>query len=127
MQNPKAQAIETARAAATSYPDLAHKLKAIGITGYLFEVASQIVIYRYSDDSIFIENHAETRNLQINPQFSREGVTQAILDNQKGLTDFPTFLQQIATAGIKAYDADFDEMLVSYFGTRDVHVEGIGE
>lgn len=126
MQN-KAQAIETARASATSYPDLANKLKAIGITGYLFEVASQIVIYRYNDDSIFIENRAETRNLQVNLQFNRDAVIQAIRDNQKGLTDFPTFLQQIAAAGIKAYDADFAEMVVSYFGTRDVHVEAIGE
>jgi len=119
----KEEQLEDARSKAKNYPDLVQKLKAIEIKGYVFEVASQIIIYRYTDETFLIQNHSENRNLKINSEFNGEKVKEAITNNQKGLTDFPTFLKEIAEAGIKVYDADFEEMVVSYYGTKNLHVE----
>lgn len=125
METHKSQQLDQARAAAKNYPDLVQKLKAVGVTGYVFEVASQVSIYRYADETFLVESHAGKRNLSINPEFDAEKTKQAIIKNQQGLTDFPTFLKETADAGIKVYDADFEAMVVSYFGTRNVHVEVI--
>ncbi len=125
MEHLKDKQLEEARSKATTYPDLVKKLKEIGVKGYVFEVASQISIYRYSDETFFVKSHGDKRNLEINPTFNADKVKEAISNNQKGLTDFPTFLKEIADAGIKVYDADFEEMVVSYYGTRNVHVESI--
>jgi len=123
MEHFKDKQLQEARSSAKNYPDLVKKLKEIGVKGYIFEVASQISIYRYIDETFFVKSHGDKRNLKINFEFNAEKVKEAIINNQKGLTDFPTFLKEISNAGIKVYDADFEKMVVSYYGTRNVHVE----
>ena len=125
MQNNREKELEHARVNSKNYPDLVNNLKKIGITGYVFEVASQVMIYRYNDDSIFIKNPLEKRTLTINPDFNEEKIKVALENNQQGRTDFPTFLKESAEAGIKLYDADFKEMVVSYYATNNLYVESI--
>ncbi len=125
MENLKDAQLKEAHSTAKNYPSLVQNLKEIGVKGYLFEVASQIIIYRYTDETSFVKSIGDKRNLHISSEFDEEKVKTAISNSQKGLTDFPTFLKEIADAGIKAYDADFEEMVVSYYGTRGVHIEVI--
>ncbi len=125
MNTLKETQLTEARAASKNYAELVRNLIALGVKGYVFETASQIVIYRYEDESIFVSAAPEKRNLTIAKMFNAEKVKEAIVNNQKGLSDFLTFLKQIAEAGVKCYDADFDAMVVSYYGTDDLFVEPI--
>ncbi len=125
MNELKEKQLLEARAASKNYAELVRNLIVIGVRGYLFETASQKVIYRYSDDSFYLAGDSEKRNLTIAKTFNRSAVKEAIVRNQQGLTDFPAFLSQIAAAGVKCYDADFDAMVVSYYGTEDLLVEPI--
>ena len=102
---------------AKSYPDLVRKLIAIGIHSYTVDVTTGTILYRLSGGVNAL--HEATSNREIFTPFTRQAVIQAIRDNQQGKTDYPAFLNDIAKAGVRFYEATLEgnRKRVTYIGT----------
>jgi uncharacterized protein YbcV (DUF1398 family) len=89
---------------AENYPDLARKLIAAGIESYTVDVSSGITIYRVKDGVTHVHIPvSEPRAIE--KHFNKEKTIQAIRDNQEGKTTYEGFMDGIAQAGIRCYDA----------------------
>ncbi|WP_338875489.1 DUF1398 family protein [Spirosoma sp. SC4-14] len=96
--------IHQAYATARTYPDLAQKLIEASVQSYTVDVSSGIILYHLPNGQTAI--HAKTANPRpIANTFSQELTIKAIRDNQQGKTDYPTFMTDIAEAGVRFYDA----------------------
>ena len=109
--------IQQAYQQAKSYPDLVRKLIAIGIHSYTVDVTTGTILYRLSGGVNAL--HEATSNREISTAFTRQAVIQAIRDNQQGKTDYPAFLNDIAKAGVRFYEATLEgnRKRVTYIGT----------
>lgn len=96
--------ISQAYATAKNYPDLAQKLVDAGVQSYTVDVSSGIILYKLAEGACLVHtNVMEPRN--INHAFNQKGTVKAIRDNQEGKTDFSAFMNEIAHAGVRFYDA----------------------
>lgn len=96
--------IKQAYTNAKNYPDLAQKLVDAGVQSYTVEVSSGIMLYRLADgETLLHTNIMEPRAIGI--AFDQDGTIKAIRDNQEGKTDFSAFMNGIAQAGVRFYDA----------------------
>jgi len=109
--------IQQAYQQAKNYPDLVRKLIAIGIHSYTVDVTTGTILYRLSGGVNAL--HEATSNRDISTSFMRQAVIQAIRDNQQGKTDYPAFLNDIAKAGVRFYEATLEgnRKRVTYIGT----------
>ncbi|MFC0184445.1 Uncharacterized conserved protein YbcV, DUF1398 family [Pseudarcicella hirudinis] len=98
------ESINEAYKSAVNYPDLAQKLINAGIESYSVDVATGIIIYRFAEGGRIL--HANTKVLrEISDEFSEMKTIQAIRDNQEGKSDYPGFMNDIAVAGVRFYEA----------------------
>ena len=100
-----------------SYPELISKLVAIGIQSYTVDVATSTILYRLAEGrNVLHPNDMAPRN--INLKFNREETITAIRTNQQGKSDYPTFMNEIAMAGVRFYEATLsgDKKCVTYIG-----------
>src|SRR5271169_4180219 len=100
----KAEKIKQAYATAKNYPELAQKLVDAGVESYTVEVSSNIMIYRLAGG----ETHIHSGTIEpraIATAFNHDLTCKAIKDNQEAKTDYPTFMLDIAKAGVRFYDA----------------------
>ncbi len=96
--------IKQAYTNAKNYPDLAQKLVDAGVQSYTVEVSSGIMLYRLADgETLLHTNIMDPRAIGI--AFDQDGTIKVIRDNQEGKTDFPAFMNGIAQAGVRFYDA----------------------
>ena len=109
--------IQQAYQQAKNYPDLVRKLIAIGIHSYTVDVTTGTILYRLSGGVNAL--HEATSAREISSSFNRQAVVQAIRDNQQGKTDYPAFLNDIAKAGVRFYEATLEgnRKRVTYIGT----------
>jgi len=96
--------IQQAFANATSYPQLAQNLINIGVSGYFVDVSSGIISYNTQAGNRIIHAHANSI-LVINDEFSEAKTIEVIRENQQGKTTYPQFMQGIANAGVRFYEA----------------------
>jgi uncharacterized protein YbcV (DUF1398 family) len=117
--------IQVAYQNATNYPDLVSKLIAIGIQSYTVDVVTGTVLYRLADGENILHFNNGERNIAAN--FSEEKTVQAIRNNQQGKSDFPTFMNEIAIAGIRFYEATLNgnNKRVTYVGSNGSYQEMI--
>lgn len=117
--------IQVAHQNAKSYPDLVSKLIAIGIESYTVEVVTGTILYRLANGENILHFNNDARNIQEN--FSEEKTVQAIRNNQQGKTDFSTFMNEIAVAGIRFYEATLNgtNKRVTYVGSNGSYQEMI--
>ncbi|MDN3550402.1 DUF1398 family protein [Mucilaginibacter aquaedulcis] len=118
--------LKTAYATAKSYPELAAKLIDSGILSYTVEVAAGLMLYRLADgETIFHDSDIEPK--VIAARFNTEQVIKAIRDNQQGKSTFPEFMDAIATAGVRFYEATLngDQKRVTYMGSGGFYQEEI--
>lgn len=99
-----AATIQEAYATAQNYPDLAQKLAQAGVQSYTVDVSSSIILYQLA------EGETELHSQSISPRgiveaFDQELTIKAIRDNQQGKTDYPQFMEDMATAGVRFYCA----------------------
>ena|ERR1700733_2111616 len=109
-----------------NYPELVSKLIAFGIESYTVDVVTSIVLYRQKKGKNILHlPHIILRN--ISPKFSKEETIQAIRNNQQGKTDYPTFMNDIAKAGVRFYEATLtgDNKRVTYIGSGGSYEESI--
>jgi len=117
--------IQEAYRIATGYPDLVAKLITIGVQSYTVDVATGIVLYRF-DNGHHVLHQAQKIARAVSDEFSYEQTVQAVKDTQQGKTDYPAFLDSIARAGVRFYEATFvGNLRVTYIGVGGFYEEEI--
>ena len=116
--------IQAAYNASKNYPELVKALIQIGVESYTVEVSSSTILYRFEGG----ENSLHTPEgplREIAEKFSKEGTLQAVRDNQQGKTTYPGFMDAIALAGVRFYEATLngDKKRVTYIGKEDYYEE----
>ena len=112
--------------AASDYPDLAKRLNQIGVESYTVDTASSIILYRFGD-GVTILHSGNPNARSIEPNFDEQKTIDAVRNNQQGKTDYPGFMQEIAAAGVRFYEASLvgPNKRVTYIGTGGFYEERI--
>ena len=111
---------------ATSYPDLAKRLNQIGVESYTVDTASGIILYRFSEgQTVLHQGNIAPRSIKEN--FNEQKTIEAVRNNQQGKTDYPGFMNEIADAGVRFYEATLigSNKRVTYIGTGGFYEERI--
>ncbi|MEJ7586522.1 MAG: DUF1398 family protein [Ferruginibacter sp.] len=117
--------IRDANRIATGYPDLVMKLVTIGVQSYTVDVATGIILYRF-EGGRHVLHQQKCIARTVAADFSRELTQQAVKDTQEGNTDYPGFMNAIAKAGVRFYEATFTGNLrVTYIGIDGLYEEEI--
>lgn len=112
--------------AASNYPDLAKRLSEIGMESYTVDTASSTILYRFSEgENVLHESNSSARTISEN--FNKQKTIEAIRANQQGKTDYPTFMNEIAEAGVRFYEATLcgSNKRVTYIGKGGFYEEKI--
>lgn len=112
--------------AASNYPDLAKRLSEIGMESYTVDTASSTILYRFGEgENVLHEGNSSARTISEN--FNEQKTIEAIRNNQQGKTDYPTFMNEIAEAGVRFYEATLcgSNKRVTYIGTGGFYEEKI--
>ena len=122
----KLEQIQNAYKVATGYPDLVKKLVELGVQSYTVEVSSEIVLYRFDDNKTALLDNAHLPKT-IAENFDRELTIQAVRDTQQGKTGYPAFMNDIAKAGVRFYEATLsgENKRVTYIGVGGHYEEKI--
>jgi len=97
-------AIDACARAARSYPELAAALRAQGVHSYTVDVASHATLYRSMTGEL-LATPPRPERLPVAAVFSADATRAAIRRNQQGGSDYAGFLQDIAAAGVRRYEA----------------------
>ncbi len=111
---------------ASNYPDLAKRLHQTGVGSYTVDVSSSIILYRFMEgENILHQGNITARS--ITEIFDEQKTIQAIRNNQQGKTDYPSFMNEIAEAGVRFYEATLtgSNKRVTYIGTGGYYEETI--
>ena len=83
-------------------------------------------MYRLKDGDIILHTEVHTPR-EIAATFNEQQTVQAIRDNQAGKTDYPGFMDAIAKAGVRLYEATLNggNKRVTYIGTGGFYEERI--
>lgn len=95
------------------FPRYIQEIKQLGLVTYEFSVADGSIIY-YGRNSHQVNAGAIYEPLDINTTASAAALQHTIQIHQQGLTDFITFCEQAAQAGVKKWIIDTDKMLCTY-------------
>ncbi len=98
------------------FPVLAEVLRQAGLKKNLWSLPSCQSIYLFTEGSIVQQDAPLLSGTFEIPQFNREALISAIRADQEGRSTFPEFLQAAWSAGVTAYEVDFEVRKVSYFG-----------
>jgi len=112
--------------AASNYPDLAKRLNQIGVESYTVDTASGTILYRFNGGENIL--HPGTISARIiKENFNEQKTIQAIRNNQQGKTDYPGFMNEIAEAGVRFYEATLNgqNKRVTYIGIGGFYEEAI--
>ncbi|MEO5889729.1 MAG: DUF1398 family protein [Ferruginibacter sp.] len=117
--------IQEAYKTAAGYPDLVMKLITTGVQSYTVEVATGIVLYRFEGGRHLLHQQQKIAR-EVAEEFNYDLTVQAVKDTQQGKTDYPAFLNDIAKAGVRFYEATFTGNLrVTYVGAGGFYEEEI--
>lgn len=111
--------------AAKNYPDLAKRLHEIGIESYTVDTATSTILYRFANGQNFLQPGTALR--RINEKFDKQKTIDAIRNNQQGKTDYSGFMNEIAEAGVRFYEATLNgnNKRVAYIGAGGLYEERI--
>ncbi len=119
-------AIDACARVAGSYPELAAALRALGVHSYTVDVASHATLYRSMTGELVATPPRRERHV-IAPAFSGDATRAAIRRNQQGGSDYEGFMQDIAAAGVRRYEAVLagPQPRCVYFGAEEQLAEPI--
>ena len=96
------------------FPKYIQELKSLGVLKYDYIVKDGSSIYRGANDyNLPLEPKYEA--FKIADESSAEKLRETIKIHQQGQTDFPTFCQQAADAGVERWIVDLEKMATIYF------------
>lgn len=118
--------IKSCYASAKNYPDLAKRLSDIGIQSYTVDTATSTILYRFADGEHIIRA-GDISPRSINELFNEEKTIASIRNNQQGKSDYPGFMNEIAAAGVRFYEATLVgyNRRVTYIGYGGYYEEAI--
>jgi len=99
----------------SSYPKYVQKLKGIGIGNYEVRVKNHNRKFTASDGQEILVS-GDLPLVECADEFDPAAIKSAIRRSQEGLTDYPTFVAEIAAAGVHHYLADLGAMKILYMG-----------
>lgn len=118
--------IQNAYKSAANYPDLAKRLGDIGVRSYTVDTASGTILYRLEDGKNVIHlGGIPARGIAAD--FDEKKTIEAIRNNQQGKTHYPGFMNEIANAGVRFYEATLmgQNRRVTYIGIGGFYEEPI--
>lgn len=98
-----AESIRQCAIRARNFPELAAALRDLGMHSYTVDVASHATLYRSLEGEI-VQLPGQTPAAPVTAAFSPEATMAAIRRNQRGESDYPGFMQDIAAAGVRRYE-----------------------
>ena len=96
------------------FPRYIQDLIQLGVKKYESYVSDGKVVYFAADNSS-IESPSGYSTLNISSTGDTEKLKHALQIHQQGQTDYPTFCQQSAEAGVQKWLVDMDRMSCTYF------------
>ena len=95
------------------FPQFVQDLKYIGVSHYDSFVSDGRTKY-YGANNFILEEGAKYPAMHVNEISSADKLKHAISIHQQGQTDYPTFCQQAADAGVERWTTNMIEMTVTY-------------
>lgn len=120
-----AEQVQDAYKNSTGYPDLVLKLILLGVQSYTVDVSTGIILYRF-DGGRHVLHQEKSIARVVADNFNYDSTVKAVKDTQQGKTDYPAFMNDIARAGVRFYEATFTGNLrVTYIGIGGEYEEAI--
>lgn len=101
----------------TDFPQFVQDLKNIGVTHYDNFVSDGRTKY-YGLNGFELEGGAKYAELQVNNLSSSDSLKHAISFHQNGQTDYLTFCEQAADAGVEKWTTHMSKMSVTYLDKK---------
>ena len=118
--------IESARAETSTYPAYATRLAQGGVDGYRVDVAMHTIDWLADGIGYREAGLPPIEAGTIAGAYTETEIVRALRRNQRGETDYPTFLREIWAAGVVAYTADLRSRTVAYHGaTGESYLEAV--
>ncbi|NHN26116.1 DUF1398 family protein [Flavobacterium jejuense] len=95
------------------FPQFIQDLKVVGVTQYDNFVSDGRTKY-YGINDFSLDGESKYPKMDVNNKSSSDKLKQAITIHQQGQTDYPTFCQQAADAGVEKWTTHMIEMTVTY-------------
>lgn len=99
------------------FPRFVSDLEFVGVTHYEYFVANGKLIYS-GQDGFQLAVDSNMTHLDVNEIASKKKLKQAIIIHQRGETDYPTFCQDAAQAGVEKWITHMHKMTVAYLDKR---------
>ncbi|MCB0514942.1 MAG: DUF1398 family protein [Chitinophagales bacterium] len=99
------------------FPQFVQDLKLIGVIYYENFVSDGRTKY-YGKNNYLIDAGAKYATITVSTTSSVEKLKQAIVIHQQGQTDYPTFCQQAADAGVEKWITHMIDMTVTYLDKK---------
>ena len=106
-----------AKAGNWNYPQMFNGLKTIGVQSYTMNVLKYTIEYVGGDET-FLEIGPSGWKVDLG-MFNEAQVIKAVRRSQRKEIDYPTFLKEIAAAGVPKYYVSMSECTVSYLGADE--------
>jgi len=100
------------------YPAYADELRNLGVVSYDFLVADGSTTF-YAEDEESVSLKGDLSPVAVADAPSKDKLRAALATHQKGNTDFPTFRQQAAEAGVAQWTTDLSNMEVVYVNKQE--------
>lgn len=100
------------------FPQFVQDLKEIGVTHYDNYVSDGRTKY-YGLNNFKIDGESKYPEIRVNEISSSDNLKHAISIHQQGQTDYPTFCQQAADAGVEKWTTHMIEMTVTYLNKKN--------
>ncbi|HEY4194015.1 MAG TPA: DUF1398 family protein [Mucilaginibacter sp.] len=100
------------------FPRYVQEIKALGLVRYEYLVADGRTIY-YGTNNYSVEAPAIYPQKVINPLASPAAIEHHIREHQQGKSDFSTFCQQAADAGVHHWEVNAQTMFCNYLDSNN--------
>lgn len=100
------------------FPQYVQEIKGLGLVRYEYMVTDGRTIY-HGSNGFQTEAPAIYPQKAINPEASASQIEHQIREHQQGRSDFPTFCQQAADAGVHHWELNTQTMLCTYFSSNN--------
>jgi uncharacterized protein YbcV (DUF1398 family) len=97
------------------FPKYIQEIKAMGLVTYDFFVKDGVIIY-HGENGYEVKGYPKYEPLTINKTANAEALKHTITIHQQGQTDFITFCNQAADAGVEKWTIDTHHMVCNYAG-----------
>lgn len=99
------------------FPQFVQDLKAVGVSHYDYFVADGNTEY-YGADNFMLKVDGKYPQMNVSNESSTDKLNRAIFIHQQGQTDYLTFCQQAANAGVEKWTTHMIEMTVAYLDKK---------